>query len=595
MAIVTALTAATKRWTVRRTAWRDESGAIAIVVALLSTVMFSCAALSVDLGNAWARGRTVQKQVDIGALSVGWMLPMTPANQGAIAQEVADYFNSAYNEVPGQAVVSAAQLLNGAAGDGEITFQHSDGTPCTDKCPQMRVLAPGARVDFGLAAIMGVDHTMVQKAATVRIGSEVPDKPLPFWLPTGCGDGPDEADTKLAGAGGPTPTSSPTPTADAPYVPSPIGTHILQGAAVTEVGYGGSTVGSGFFVTAVGNQFKKVTLRAFPPTGTSYVDYAAETSTQGAVPNFNISTELSMTPGDWRVYAVIEKQNGGGDEYSTNYLVIRVTNAPATPTPTTDPDGEGDPTVGCLGQDRGNFGQLDSPRKEGGTKQERLARNIAMGIDHSLVPYHFPDGVTERKDCDSGTPLPGAQLDDVSRNNNNCITGDTGNDGPKMYDGLVAGVAGFAPGRLDVANGHTTCPGRSDISVDGKLLNNDVLSCFLRNGATLADIASPTGVTTAMLDKAVMKSPRFVWLPVVYASDRAQKGYQPIRYFVPGFITDETQTSAATSANGLDINGNSVSVLHVFIFNRKALPTKEESKTTEYDPDLGAGIVRLVG
>ena len=86
----------------------------------------------------------------------------------------------------------------------------------------------------------------------------------------------------------------------------------------------------------------------------------------------------------------------------------------------------------------------------------------------------------------------------------------------------------------------------------------------------------------------MIKSPRFVWLPVVYATDRAQKNFQPIRYFVPGFITDETQTTAATADNGLEINGNSISVLHVYTFNRDALAPIEQSDTVDYDAASGA-------
>ena len=163
-----------------------------------------------------------------------------------------------------------------------------------------------------------------------------------------------------------------------------------------------------------------------------------------------------------------------------------------------------------------------------------------------------------------------------------------------MMDGMVQGISGVAPGRLDVANGHTSCPSRSDLSIAGKLINNDTLSCYLRNGATLTSISQTSGVTTSMLDQSVVHSPRFVWLPVVYATDRAQKNFQPIRFFVPGFITDETQTTAATAANGLDINGNSISVLHVFTFNRDALAPIENSDTVNYDPASGGAIVRLV-
>ena len=99
---------------------RDESGAVAVLVALLAVVLFASAALSVDLGNAWARKRTVQKQVDVSALAAGWMLPLTAANRTAVVDEVATYLEE--NRTTGQAPISAAQLRNGRTDDGEVTF-----------------------------------------------------------------------------------------------------------------------------------------------------------------------------------------------------------------------------------------------------------------------------------------------------------------------------------------------------------------------------------------------------------------------------------------------------------------------------------------
>jgi Flp pilus assembly protein TadG len=567
---------------------RTERGAVAIMVALLATALFGCAALAVDLGNAWARKRAVQKQVDVSALGAGWMLPETAANRSAIVGKVAEYLNDSDNRATGQATVSVTGLTNGDASDGEVYFQHDDGTACSDACTQMRVLAPRAHVDFGFASVLGFSSTEVQRTATVRVLSELPplDKTVPFWLPTGCGYGPTQADTTQGGTTQPTatPTATATSTPDVRFAPdaADVGTHTLNGAAVTEVGYGGKATVSGYSVSDVtGGGVKKITLRAYPPTGTAYVDFAAQTTTEGAMPEFGVGqSDITLTPGDWWVYALAEKNNSF--TYSTNHLVLRVTGTPPSDAPTATPTaGESGVPVGCIGQDRGNFGQLDSPRQEGGAKQTRFARNIALGIDHKLTPYVFAPEVQEQKQCDSPQSLlVGAQLDDISRNGNNCITGDTGNDGPKTYDGLLAGLGDGTPGRLDVANGQTTCALRSNMSRDSRVLNNDVLPCFLRNGATLSDIASSTGVTTDMLDPAVIKSPRFVWLPVVYAHDRAQKGFQPIRQFVPGFITDETQTTPATSDNGLVIDGNSVKVLKVFTFNRDALPPLEDSETT---------------
>jgi hypothetical protein len=587
------------RWSGRS---RSERGAIAIVVAVLATALFGCAALAVDLGNAWARKRAVQKQVDVSALAAGWKLPMTVANQSSIADRVASYFDDTNNQVTGQGAVTGAQLLNGDTADGEILWQNPDGSACSDNCLQMRVIAPAARVDFGFANIFGMSHTDVQRTATVRVVSELPpaDETLPFWLPTGCGYGPTEADTTQGGTTS-TATASPTATATTTTTsvrfqpdPTDVGTQALVGASVTEVGYMGATTVSGYSVSGL-NGVKKVTLRAYPPTGTGYVDFAAQTTSNGSLPSFQVSqADITKIPGDWWIWALV--RSGSTDYYSTNHLIIRVTGGPdptATATPTVSDTGI---SVGCIGQDRGNFGQLDSPRHEGGSKQTRFGRNIALGLDHTLVPYVFAEGETERKQCDEpGYVLPAAQLDDISRNGNNCVIGDTGNDGPTTYDGLVTGLGDGTPGRLEVVHGHTTCHDRSDVSIDGHLINNDVLSCFLRHGATLASISATSGVSTSMLDPDVMKSPRFVWLPVVYAYDRAQKSFQPIRTFVPGFITDETQTSGATSSNGLELDGNSVKVLHVFTFNRDALPPLEDSRTTDYNASMGGAIVRLVG
>ena len=47
--------------------------------------------------------------------------------------------------------------------------------------------------------------------------------------------------------------------------------------------------------------------------------------------------------------------------------------------------------------------------------------------------------------------------------------------------------------------------------------------------------------------------------------------------------------------NGLEIDGNSVKVLHVFTFNRDALPPQLEARTTDFNAALGGAVVRLVG
>ncbi|WP_445257581.1 hypothetical protein [Nocardioides aurantiacus] len=658
---------------------RDERGATAVMIGVLSLLLFMMAGLAVDMGNAWARGRTVQKQVDVTAISAGnGTLPMGPVSghtKADVAAQVARglvsngtfgqqhaFDPTAVEGSPKAGLVTqvTADLLDSDPANGDLHFYKTAahaaaGTPeclqAAGPCPVMTVVAPSARVGFGFASVFDDlgSSTTVQRRATVEVRSSVARKEdmVPFWLPSGCGYGPTHADT-TNGKGGPAASSawSLPRSAIAPRLvgapaaapaPTPTADHRVGGAAVNTVVAGSTVTLNGYSVTGVPPQYKKVSLRAFAPDGTRYVDFSAQTDGDGALPAIQLGpNDVTGAAGDWYLFAVAAKDNGQL-AYSENHLVIRVTGTPpATPTPTPTPtptatvtptptpavtpstsptdtattspspsvSATTDPSVdnGCVGQDRGNFGQLDSPRADESNAQKAFARNVAAGIDHQLRGYTFPPSVAETKDCGSGTGLlPGAKVDSqagTAGDGANCIRGDTGNDGPKTYDGLVVGVDSL-PGRLDAVNGSTTCSGRSDLAVAGTMINNDSLRCFLRGSTTLADIASDTGVTDTMVDESIKRSPRFVYLPVVYPNDRAQKGYQPIRAFVPGFITEETVTAgpndAAGHVNGLEINGNSVKVLHVFTFNPAALPVSESDPTVAYDAGVADRIVRLVG
>jgi hypothetical protein len=595
---------------------KGESGAMAVMVGIFVVVLFTCAAMSVDLGSAWARKRAVQRQVDVSAMSAGHLLPLTATNRFDIAAEVAHYLNE--NRIDGQGEITAAALLNGVDADGEVTFQDSHGGACVVGCTQMTVVAPQARVDFGMARVIGFSSTNVQRSASVRVVSALPpkNKIVPFWLPTGCGFGPAVADT-TGGSNFALASTAPTlarvvqpqSAATAGLAPLPgvwvpplaVGTHVLAGVSPITVPQGSTTTVSGYLISNLPNNTDRASIRFYSPDGSSYVDYATQSVGGGvlSVAAFQVGTEVTSIPGDWKVYALAVKNGNGALTVSVTSLIFRVT-PPVDPgpspsdTPTASPSATSVP-VGCVGQDRGNFGQLDSPRKDGSSTQRRLGLNIALGLDHQLVPFTFDVGQPLDKDCGSSAKgfIDRAQADTVPLDGRNCILGDTGNDGPAIYDGFVAGVNGV-PGRFDANVSPTTCPGRGNATIGGKLINNDVLSCFLRNGATLASISQSSGVTGAMLDPLVVESPRFVWLPVVVATDRAQKDFQPIFDFVPAFVTDETQTTAATDANGLDINGNSVQTLRVYTFNKDALPIDEQAYSVDYDVAVHQSIVRLV-
>jgi hypothetical protein len=457
----------------------------------------------------------------------------------------------------------------------------------------MKVVAPSAEVDFGFANAMtggGFSHVDVQQSAVVRLFTQLPraNETLPFWLPNGCGYGASEADTSNGANNSPSPTPTPSPAPTTPFVPGNGETDnklSIQGSGITIDQGATSNPITGWSIAGLGDgQNANATYRFFSPTGsTTPIEKNANVS------NFTVGPEITNTPGEWWVYGYGDSSKstkgnpGGNPKYTPNHLVVTVAPLVTPPVPV-DPD---DSLTGCQGPDRGNFGQLDSPRKDGTHGQQALAENIAFGLDHTLIPFDW-GGVAPVSNC--GTTqhgfIDGASPDTAPVDDRNCVVADSGNDGPYVFDGLVSGTNG-KPGRL---NAPTTCPSPVALDsskFDGINLNNDALGCFLRDGATLFDIAQTAGVNTDMLDPAVVKSPRFVWLPVVVSNDRTVKNFQPILTFVPGFITDATIASPTpSSTNGLDVNGNSVKVLHVFVFNSDALPVDERSPVVDYDPGL---------
>lgn len=560
------------------------------MVALLSVIMLVAAAMSVDLGNAWVRKRQLQGQADLAALSAGDLLPATAANKDAITNRVASYLNKPENRVLGQPLAVSALLGDGIAANGEVTFS-SDGA-------QLTVLAPQATVDFALAPVVGIDQVDLNASATVGVYSEVPQDVLPFILPSGCPYGPADADT--ANSGG---VASST-----------------TGAASPGSGVNGSP--RSFNATAQPDSanryedkktinFRVTGVRSFTSSKAPMVQFEKrdDTSKRWALPGtwtsasgdqvwtFSIiigARDVTALQGQWSYQTSATTKQSTTVYSQVENFNVQPSNAAPPPTP----------TVNCQGSARANFGQLDSPRNPALIDQKtNLAVNIAEGLDHQLTPMV----IAVADEC--GNPArPGERLDNVSREGNNCVLPDSGNDGPALSNGLIRGVGGFR-GRLDSARGATRsgCNG-GNASVAGTNVNNDLLSCYLIDTTTrLADLAVATpagGFPRSLLDPAVTDSPRFVWLVEVYRADRSSKNYQPIRRFVPGFITDETLASTrtsptATSENGIVCNDNrpqctSVSALKVFTFNPDLLPVDYRSPVATYDPAIGRKLVRLV-
>ena len=138
-----------------------DRGAVAIVVAMSAVMIFAAAAISVDLGNAWARTRASQTQADLAALAGGQLLPKGDStNQAEIANLVAEYLNK--NRISSdQPTVTGTELLNKTTpSHGWIEFPNDN---------QLRVIAPQSRVNFGVANAIGYSHRDVTTAATAEL------------------------------------------------------------------------------------------------------------------------------------------------------------------------------------------------------------------------------------------------------------------------------------------------------------------------------------------------------------------------------------------------------------------------------------------
>ncbi len=185
---------------------QSEHGVIAVIVAISAVLLLSIAALAVDLGNAYSRKRDVQSQADFAALAGGAKLPAAAATNCAVGtapsagdlvvKQVVAYLNA--NETQNDAgvtAVTAAALVDCVLTNGEVTYPTKNS---------VKVWAPVARVDYGLAKVMGKDNVNVQADATVNIespGTAV----MPVFGVDGCDFGPQTITDPAAGHAVPVP------------------------------------------------------------------------------------------------------------------------------------------------------------------------------------------------------------------------------------------------------------------------------------------------------------------------------------------------------------------------------------------------------
>lgn len=193
----------------------DDQGAVAVIVAIAALMLMALGAVAVDLGNAWARKRTVQTSADLAALAGAAGLPdITEARTLAL-----DYLrrnNTEGTTLPPCAVTSATAPTcwdndddyangeidfygNDTNGDGR--YEQTELTVTSGQAFAIRVIPPGAKVDFGLAGAVGFSSTTVTTPATAAIGSPLGLGIPPFYLTT-ADNGPTCIKDDAPGVGG---------------------------------------------------------------------------------------------------------------------------------------------------------------------------------------------------------------------------------------------------------------------------------------------------------------------------------------------------------------------------------------------------------
>src|SRR4051812_1935795 len=150
----------------------DDAGAVAVITAIVSVVLFGVAALTVDIGRMWETRRQAQSDSDLAALAGALYLPKEPVKACTAALK---YLRE---NTPG-----GIDADSGIAADADCT---ATGTAdkqveITNAATRITVTTPRRTVEFGLAKAIGFSNGHTLATATAEIRSPNTGI-LPFFL-----------------------------------------------------------------------------------------------------------------------------------------------------------------------------------------------------------------------------------------------------------------------------------------------------------------------------------------------------------------------------------------------------------------------------
>jgi Flp pilus assembly protein TadG len=596
----------------------NENGAIAIMSALLVIVLFSLAALTVDLGNAFARRTDTQTQADYGALAAAAQQKETAKKNMTITTAMKDAVATAMNNNQPQddkskcwttkTCVTAAQLTDGNLLNGEIRYCGTGGPTCganyASGVKGLQVIAPRNKVDYGFANFLGVSSGYVTEDALVNVftaGKRV----MPMYAVQGCDYG---LQTLADPANGHTTPVVPTLAYDSD-------TNTTSLTPISQVLRNSSnTVVSTLTLNSTGNSVRFEAKKWVNATKIGFFrgDDPAPGLVQEVTSFHLVGNSANLAPYTQNNLTTVELNIPDAVAQTETVWWIRVYNAT---TGQWSPKGEalgvrvGQAVLECdAGSNAGNFGTLKFPRTDVPTGNE-LPANIALGLQAPLTPEVHQWAVanpTLAGLCTNGVNGAVVSSGTSLLPGTNCVDTDTGLAANTATEGLVQGGT-YGPGVLTTEKTRCDRNGSTDwksvtFSSTSYNINNDVLSCYFVSGSTsIADIAKASYNGGIVLDPSILSSPRFFYVPVL-AIQPATGGSQTysIIDFRAAFLTDETATSTAikgsktgTNDNGVIVQGQDIKQLKVVFFNSKALPVAGNIPLIDY---LGAGerVIRLL-
>lgn len=548
---------------------RNERGAVAVVFAISAVLVFGLAALGVDLGNAMNRKKETQTSSDFAALAGANGLPDTSSTT---VQLVADYLNKNATATDGNdkcdqsaGPVTVGELSDGNPTNGEVTF------PTTNT---IRVLAPQAKVGFGMANAIGFSDTCVQSVATARIASGGSGLG-PYYATAGCSSGPQ---VLKSDAGGPSiPFTVPILSHDAE-----VNASVLSAISPAQVSLAPSGGPDGPEITVTGTNLGAATIdqvgffnsdRAEPVVAVPLLS-PAQTATSVSV---TLPVEVASVQDVWWVRVHDSVTGQWSARLQAKPLLV------------------GEAVLSCdPASSSGNFGSIDLPWGSG-NDQADLEKNIADGVrpPTSLKAFPTPLPLDNRCDSDSRGVI---STDALSKANTNCVQSVTGLKAGAAYDGYLKNGSGRL--RVDTSS---LCQSQGRPQRGPNDENSDILSCFLKNDTLrLSDTIFYTG-TDGLFVQSIWNSPRFVIVPIL-DHDPTGTHWMPVVRFVAGFITDQPTGASRSNPlvtgdtdNGLVIeNPKKLRAIRIFFFNFAALPPPPDGSPLMDYVGSGKKVITLV-